>query len=164
MNTPLYYGLESTEQARELVWQVCNVLGHGSHYSATNMLLETAAVETQLGRFPDCYASEGFGLCQFDRIGFEDVVTRTRQATLNKVQRHFGYDLRLIKVEALANDPLLSFILCRLMYRLRPEPIPNILQGRASYWKKFYNSSLGKGTTTHYINSALDCLYETVEA
>jgi len=37
---------------------------------------------------------------------------------------------------------------CRLVYRRAPEALPDAddAQGMASYWKRFYNSELGKGT------------------
>jgi len=38
-----------------------------------------------------------------------------------------------------------------LKYKLIPELIPNSLDERATYWKKYYNSEAGKGTMKHYL-------------
>lgn len=49
----------------------------------------------------------------------------------------------------------LSILIARLIYWRRPEPLPSYgdVAGMSQYWKDFYNSSLGKGTVEHYIQS-----------
>lgn len=159
-NPTYYYGLKSKIQALSLAHQVCNVLGHGSHGYATNLLLETAAAETCLGLYQDpTPGGAGMGLCQHDAIAFKDILQRTPRRFIYLIDKHFGCDITKLKHTSLANDPLLSFIFCRLHYRLRPEPIPSSLRGRAEYWKQFYNSMAGKGTVTHYLDSANTYLY-----
>ena len=159
-NPTYYYGLKSKIQALSLAHQVCNVLGHGSHGYATNLLLETAAAETSLGLYQDpTPGGAGMGLNQHDLIAFQDIISRTPMRLVKTIHMHFGYDIRKLVHTDLANDPLLSFIFCRLHYRLRPEPIPSSLRGRAEYWKQFYNSMAGKGKVTHYLDSANTYLY-----
>tara|TARA_Y100001934_G_scaffold100683_1_gene123850 strand:+ start:1810 stop:2340 length:531 start_codon:yes stop_codon:yes gene_type:complete len=159
-NLTYHYGLKSKIQALSLAHQVCNVLGHGSHGYATNLLLETAAAETSLGLYQDpTPGGAGMGLNQHDLIAFQDIISRTPMRLVKTIHMHFGYDIRKLVHTDLANDPLLSFIFCRLHYRLRPEPIPSSLRGRAEYWKQFYNSMAGKGTVTHYLDSANTYLY-----
>ena len=46
-------------------------------------------------------------------------------------------------------------IFARLKYILIPETIPTTIEGRAKYWKKFYNSVDGKGTLDHYVYANL---------
>ena len=159
-NPTYYYGLKSKIQALSLAHQVCNVLGHGSHGYATNLLLETAAAETSLGLYQDpTPGGAGMGLNQHDLIAFQDIISRTPMRLVKTIHMHFGYDIRKLVHTDLANDPLLSFIFCRLHYRLRPEPIPSSLRGRAEYWKQFYNSMAGKGTVQHYLDNANTYLY-----
>ena len=45
--------------------------------------------------------------------------------------------------------------LCRLHYRRVPKKLPAVgdLEGQAQYWKKYYNSHLGKGTVEHFIKA-----------
>lgn len=150
----LYYGLESKAQAFELARQVCDVLGHGENNRAVEMLLETAAAETGLGTFPDRTENNGFGLCQNDRIGVEDIKKRAKERDRQRIIEHFGYDIRTVRPEELKEDPLLAFIFCRLHYKLIPNPIPSDLHNRATYWKWFYNTKAGKGTPEHYIKAA----------
>ena len=42
---------------------------------------------------------------------------------------------------------------CRLKYRRDSEPIPKNLKQQAQYWKRIYNSELGKGTIEHFIKA-----------
>lgn len=55
------------------------------------------------------------------------------------------------RMEHLRYNPYLSLIFTRLFYRLIPEAIPETIEGRAKYWKKYYNTVLGKGTVEHYL-------------
>ena len=41
--------------------------------------------------------------------------------------------------------------MCRVHYRRVKEPIPNTVIGQAQYWKRYYNTPLGKGTEENYI-------------
>lgn len=149
------YGLASPDAAPALVVAVCDVLGHGINNVATAMLLETAAQETHLGRFLDPTPNgAGRGLCQIDEIAFQDVIARTRDVDVYVVQKYFGVDVRGIEHRHLDYSPLLSFVLCRLFYKLIPEPFPLDLPGRASYWKRHYNTHMGKGTVGEYIKNA----------
>tara|TARA_Y100000034_G_C6584860_1_gene253835 strand:- start:41 stop:529 length:489 start_codon:yes stop_codon:yes gene_type:complete len=45
--------------------------------------------------------------------------------------------------------------LCRLHYRRDKDPIPpwDDLEGQAEYWKRVYNTNLGRGTTEHFIEA-----------
>lgn len=42
----------------------------------------------------------------------------------------------------------------RLQYYRQPAPIPKTLEGQAEYWKKFWNTELGKGTVEQYVKHA----------
>lgn len=41
--------------------------------------------------------------------------------------------------------------MCRVHYLRVPMPIPEGLHGQAAYWKQYYNTPLGKGTTERYL-------------
>lgn len=156
------YGLTTANYARHLARVVCDTLGHGANHKASNLLLETACAETMLGRFPDSFGREGFGLTQFDSVGFWDVVKRTRKHDRMLVSG-LGYDLDNCSPDDLTLDPLLALILTRLKYKLIPEQIPATLGERAHYWKRYYNTLAGKGTTDHYISAARTILYTQSE-
>lgn len=149
------YGLVRPEQASEFVHAVCDVLGHGSNGKAVQMLLETAAQETHLGRYRDPTANgAGRGLFQCDRIAFIDVQKRARQADVDAVRAAFGFDVRTLEHVQLDSSPLLAAVFCRLFYKLIPDLFPAHLPGRAAYWKRFYNTFDGKGTSEEYMRNA----------
>lgn len=144
------YGLYSTLQIRPMAEAVVDVLGGGEE--AVLLLCETAAAETLYGTLPDPTPSGAAnGLCQCDEKPFLDTVKRTSLADIAAIKKAFGFDLREIKWTDLRYSPLLSLIVCRLHYKLRPGKIPSTLEGRAQYWKVNYNSVLGAGTVQGYI-------------
>ena len=148
----LFYGLISDEQLDNYIEKVVDVLGGGS--PAKMLLAETAAAETDYGKAVDHSWSVGVGVMQFDPIGFDDVKARTSPRLKDVVQREFGVIIDRTELSDLRHSPLLSVIFARLKYRLIPSAIPADVNGRAAYWKKWYNSELGAGTVDHYLHAA----------
>lgn len=52
---------------------------------------------------------------------------------------------------ALVNNIALASAFARLQYWRAPAAIPSDLLDQAKYWKKYYNSHLGKGKPEHYV-------------
>ena len=129
---------------------ICNCLGHGENNTAVDMLLETAAAETGLGSVPDPTQGAGMGLTQFDRLPFDDIKRRS-MGQRDKILDELKIDISLVEWEHLRYNQFLSLLFTRLLYRLRPEPIPVSREGRAVYWKQFYNTEAGAGTVEHYM-------------
>ncbi|MCF8467399.1 MAG: hypothetical protein K9G33_08375 [Sneathiella sp.] len=44
--------------------------------------------------------------------------------------------------------------ICRIHYWRVPDPIPGNLAGQAAYWKRHYNTALGRGTVEKYLECA----------
>lgn len=127
---------------------VVDCLGGGE--KAKRLLLETASAETALGKIYDRTVYAGMGICQFDKAPFYRI-KKASQKYRDKILRELGVDIKLVEWEHLRYDAFVSLIFCRLYYLLIPKPIPKTLEGRAKYWKKYYNTYLGKGTPEHYI-------------
>lgn len=147
------YGLISKNHLDETILDVCNTLGFGSNNNAHILLSETAMAETAYGDTLDKHFSSGYGIFQFDKIGFEDTRARTSQARKELIKKKYNIDIDQVDIIALQWSPLLSCIFARLFYLLRPGAIPTDIIGRANYWKQYYNSELGKGTVSHYIEA-----------
>lgn len=149
------YGLVNLAQIKHFAQAVCDVLGRGEQNSAVYLLCETAAAETQYGTYADPTPNgAGRGLYQCDQLPFKDTIARTSKADIDLIKKAFDVDLNIIEWDDLNYAPLLATIVARLHYKLRPGAVPQTLKGRAEYWKKHYNSVLGKGTLEHYIASA----------
>lgn len=148
-----YYGIESRGYIDFVINTVCLYLGTGKE-NAKKMLKETCAVETQLGTFEDRHPDKlGVGAYQFDQIALDDLKKETDTRHKRKVKRLWGYDIDTIALKDLADDFLLATICCRLKYLRIPQAIPDNYLNRGVYWKKYYNTSKGKGTIEHYYES-----------
>jgi len=149
----MYYGTLKEEHTIEIAKKVVRVLGGGKN--ALSLITETAMQETVMGCYRDrsgCGA--GIGLCQCDPIAFHDTQERTSLDVKNTIRARFGVDVDSVGHRELAFSPLLSLLWCRMHYLLRPGAIPDTVEGRAAYWKKWYNSEIGKGTEDDYLCSA----------
>ena len=51
-----------------------------------------------------------------------------------------------------------AIVHCRIKYWRVPKSMPNTLEGRAKYWKKYYNTDQGKGTEEKYIDTVKEYL------
>lgn len=152
-----YYGVTSALQIRALAQKVVKLLG-GSE-AVYNLLVETTAAETLMATYPDRHETHsGVGVCQHDQINLDDIQLHGKQSDFDKIEHHFGYDMRSIELADLAHDPLLSLICCRLSYKRIPEAVPDDLHGRAEYWKKYYNTVAGAGTEDEYLARVEECL------
>ena len=152
----LYYGLLSHEYLELAAIKICDILGNGVNNKAVQLLLETASAETGAGTIKDSTIYAGMGITQIDKLPFEDIKNRTRQYHKNKLIKYFDIDIDLVAWDSLAYNPLLSMIFTRLKYKLIPEPIPNSIENRAIYWKKYYNTKAGKGTVEHYLEMNME--------
>ena len=56
-------------------------------------------------------------------------------------------------LKAIMWSPELGVFFSRVHYLRVPEPIPVRLEDQAGYWKRHYNTALGKGRPEQYINS-----------
>ncbi len=145
------YGLIKKEHLENIAKEVCDCLGYGSNGAADKLLLETAGAETGRGTIKDTSKGAGMGISQIDGIPFMDIKDRVRQEDKDSIKEYFDINIEWIEWEHLRYNPLLCMIFTRLKYKKIPEPIPNDLGGRARYWKEHYNTRLGKGTVSHYL-------------
>jgi len=129
--------------------KVVDCLGGGD--KAYRLLIETASAETALGHIRDKTVFAGMGICQFDKKPFYLIKKRAKKYR-TKILQELGVDVNLVEWEHLRYNSFLSLLWCRLYYLFVPKPIPNTLEGRAKYWKKYYNTYLGDGTPEHYIS------------
>jgi len=155
----LYYGVTSTHDLKAICRRVVDVLGGGDN--AFNLLIETCCAETLGGLYPDNTPERlGVGVSQIDEIALIDIKQEGEQRHFDLVAKEFGYNIKTIKLEYLAFDPLLSVIISRLVYKRKPQAIPDTLSGRAEYWKEHYNTSAGKGDFLHYLDNVAEVLGE----
>ena len=147
------YGLVNQQHLEDCAEVVCNCLGHGKNHKAIELLLETAGAETNKGMIRDASAYAGMGITQIDELPFEDIKVRARAKDTDKIKKELGIDMKFVEWEHLRYNPFLCILFTRLKYKKVVDPIPNTLEERAGYWKEYYNTKAGKGTTEHYIKA-----------
>lgn len=125
--------------------------------SAVNLLLGTAAVESDCGEYIEQIpAGHAKGIYQIEMATHDDIVnrflTKDRYDYIRKV-------IRDLKIQSLSNEQNLignlyySTAIARMVYYRIPTilPIYNSKEELASYWKRYYNTFLGKGTIERFI-------------
>lgn len=154
-NHNYYYGyIRDLDEIIRQVDIVCEILDTTKVFPNSRlMVLETLAQETKLGLVKDTTKKAGMGIAQFDYIGFHDTKVRSKYR-FTKIVKKFGINLNLVKWENLRYNPFLSIIFCRLKYKLVPAPIPDTIEGRWLYYKKWFNSAKGKAKREQYLDSA----------
>lgn len=97
-------------------------------------------------------------------IGFFQVEPNTARDVLdNYVQfrpqyqnilKSLGFDFDNIEFSLLSNIAV-QVVFCRLQYLRYPKKIPSWddVESQAKYWKKAYNTELGKGTIEHFVKA-----------
>ena len=137
---------------KQIINYVCFILGNGGNNNADLLIGETIKSETQNATAEDYSSDYGEGLGQFDKVAFDDVISRVKSKK-EKVLKYFLIDLDKVKYEDLRNSPVLSVVLIRLKYLLVPSEIPLDVKERYEYYKKWYNSIKGKATLAHFLSS-----------
>lgn len=153
----IYYGLTSKQELHEHIRRVCQVIKPDNASKAIPLMVGTACAETHFGTLRDRHIQQGRGVYQLDEVRFKDI----RQYMLFQRPEfnvmcinEFGIDIQYVGYGiAIDYSPLLSTILCRIGYYMKPEALPAAgdTKGQAAYYKKHWNSSLGKSSTEKYL-------------
>jgi hypothetical protein len=129
-------------------------LGNGANNAANKLILGTIATETRFGEYRDPTPFRaGSGLCQIDQKTFFDIKARTRKHNKDLILKEFDISIENVTYSMLEYNPLLSVMFCRLFYKLIPEEIENDIKCLSMYWKRYYNTSLGKGNEQQFIGN-----------
>lgn len=126
--------------------------------AAENLLLGTAAQESQLGRYLTQMRGPALGIYQIEPATHLDVWNNFLhnnatlcEKTLELLSPHNAKN----KDPALITNLAYSTAIARTIYYRAPKTLPaaNDIEGLAAYWKKYYNTPLGKGKTTEFISN-----------
>lgn len=160
----MFYGVTRRSQPIGMCEDVCHFFAKSNRGTdqvrhEINLCIETLCAETLLGRLRDPhFKKHGVGISQIDLVGFTDTVNRMSPRLKEMVIEKWGIDIDCAKHKHLAFNPLLSIIIMRNFYLLRPGLIPPTRLERARYWKKHYNTHQGDGSVGHYLKLCADIL------
>jgi len=125
--------------------------------NSEQLVVATAMAESgvffiqQIGRGP------ARGFFQMEPVTHDDIWERylSRQpALLNNLKALIMRDMDLH--DQLRGNHFYAAAMCRIFYLRFKEPLPEAgdWQGMAAYWKKYYNTHLGAGTTEGFLKKA----------
>lgn len=150
----LYYGLTRSNQLREMMFDVCYTLRSSREdlKSTLILMLATCYQETHMGKLRDrTRYGAGTGVMQFDEYPYNDIKRRSSRY-YDICLKEFNIDISKMKYMELELSPLASIVMARIKYKLVPCAIPSWDDsgGVWSYYKKWYNSYLGKATIEEF--------------
>lgn len=111
---------------------------------AVDLLLGTAAVESQFGTYLRQLNGPAIGVFQMEPATFDWLQ--------GVYQYRFKY-LQLKTAQHLEYDLWLAILMARLRYTVDRLDIPKTLEGQAAYWKRVYNTPKGAGTEAKYLKA-----------
>ena len=140
------------KKLKELITSVLKELNLYSGDSV-NLLMGTAAQESHLGKYrKQLGGGPALGIFQMEPATFNDIVNnylRYKPELASRIERVAR--ISRFKAEDIENNDLLAICMARVHYLRVKEAIPSDLEGWARYWKRYYNTPLGKGTEEEFI-------------
>jgi len=126
--------------------------------AAENLLFGTCAHESHCGKYVRQVGGPALGIYQMEPATYKDLWTNFLKYKLDLASHLLevcGYRLQdaIPPAEDLVTNVKLSTAMCRIHYLRVKAPLPaaDDLAGLANYWKKYYNTALGKGTVKQFI-------------
>lgn len=135
---------------------------------AEKLMVGTCAVESNMGHYLRQVKGPAMGIFQMEPATYKDILKNYviyREDLFKKLFNSFQYGIDDAKnnidplyyatIDKLVYDLRFSTQLARIQYMRVPKPLPGAedYYGQAMYWKSYYNTYLGKGTTDKYIES-----------
>lgn len=148
-------------QLRTLVNQTITFLGLHSQ-AAEDLIMGTIAQESRMGTYiKQLGKGPALGICQMEPATHDDIwdnYLKYKPAlanllwTLSLDNGMFTSDDKPDCTQMMGNL-YYAIAMCRIHYLRKPDALPREgdVAGYAAYWKKYYNTSLGKGTTAEFL-------------
>lgn len=124
---------------------------------ATELLLATAAHESHMGQYLKQHrGGSALGIYQIEPSTHQDILRYLNRADKYLLKKAV-YALRGAPVdglEPLIYDLVYATAIARIKYWMVPEKLPSFRDPKAVafYWKKYYNTEAGKGTTAKFMD------------
>ena len=123
--------------------------------NAVNLLMGTAAQESNFKYVRQIGGGPALGYFQMEPATFKDICNKW---LIYQDQKLWAKVYELCNVKRFHPDDLawnvkLMIVFARFHYRRVKEELPNDLEGYANYWKDHYNTHLGKGKVSEFIEN-----------
>jgi hypothetical protein len=155
----------SIKQIRSLIERTCSAMGEKfASDDAVELVLVTGIVESrykylrQLGDGPACsFWQVEPATCVDNLVHYlkhrKSLIVSCAEASRVDSKYWQVYD-EDIWADILEKNIAAGIVHCRLKYWRVPKPVPNTTQGKADYWKKYYNSEGGAGNPEHFVEAS----------
>jgi len=122
---------------------------------AVNLLMGTAAQESALGYYlRQLNNAPALSIFQIEPFTFNDHVKYLKRYKMNLANKILEFSgASEFKAEFLEFNIAFACAIARVHYLRKPGKLPNTIDGYARYWKKHYNTYLGKGTEIEFISN-----------
>ena len=142
-----------TKQLREAIKSILIKCNMPITDEVVNLLVGTACVESNCGEYIKQINGPACGIFQIEPNTAKDIQKNYIKYKPDLKYLHDKFYLKSLTLEEnLMYNLSYSILMCRLFYRRIKEPIPKTVSEQAAYWKKYYNTHLGKGTIEDFIN------------
>lgn len=130
--------------------------------SAESLLVGTAIQESHLTYLKQIGGGPALGIFQMEPNTHDDLWTnyiKFRAPLVTKLQgltinRTINDKFITIPAQELIGNMYYAAAMCRILYKRVPAPIPaNNPKDLAAYWKQYYNTPQGAGTTAEFISN-----------
>ena len=123
-------------------------------HEAADLVFRTGLAETGYRHLKQMGGGPAIGFFQIEPATIKDTVEnylKFRPKLQNAIKK-LGFIEKHSEYSLMSNIAL-QVVFCRLKYRRDKFPLPLIgdLRGQAEYWKRVYNTHLGKGTIEHFM-------------
>lgn len=118
------------------------------------LVVGTAIQESRLHYLKQIPSGIAKGVCQMEEATHDDIwdnFLKYKPEIKEKVLGLTNQSMDL--VDQLKGNLYYAVAMCRIHYYRVSEALPNDLAGMARYWKKYYNTPLGKGTVEEFIHN-----------
>ena len=158
-------GINARQLIDYIIYPALRTIGCGSD-AEVQLIAGTCAQESSMGFYIKQTSGPALGIFQMEPATHEDIWKNNLFKNPNLAKKILNYcgiaytdDITLMNTDALAQAMLFNLryaaIMCRLKYMAVKPQIPAFgsIVDQANYWKKYYNSPKGAGTTTDYLSN-----------
>lgn len=118
-----------------------------------NMIIETACVESCCGNYIKQINGPACGIFQIEPKTARDIYTNFIVYRPEYIEYYDRLYINYLSLEQnLTYNLAFQIFMCRIFYLRIKDPIPVTRESRAEYWKKYYNTKLGKGSISGYLD------------
>ena len=123
---------------------------------AVDLVYKTGNAETGYRHLKQMGSGPAIGFWQVEPATLIDILDNyvKYRSKLEKGLKSLGFSRNGIETRVMGNIALQA-VFCRLKYKRDRYALPKSddLKGQAKYWKRVYNTHLGKGTIEHFIEA-----------